>query len=87
MKQDKILHVICGAFSAAWVSLPAYLTTYNLFAGLWVCLWTGILAGGVKEYCDLRTPGNRWDWWDFLATCLGAVIVALLIVGMNYGKG
>jgi hypothetical protein len=35
----------------------------------------------------MRTEGNKWDWWDFAATCLGAVIVALLIVGMNYGKG
>jgi ABC-type transporter Mla maintaining outer membrane lipid asymmetry permease subunit MlaE len=86
MKQDKILHVVCGAFAAAWVSLPAYLTTLNLFAGLWACLWTGILCGGIKEWCDMHY-GNKWDWWDFLATCLGAVIVALLIVGMHYGKG
>lgn len=87
MRQDKILHVVCGAFAAAWVSFPAYLTTLNLFAGIWVCLWVGIIAGGVKEYCDMRTDGNKWDWWDFACTCIGAVIVALFIVCLHFGKG
>jgi hypothetical protein len=87
MKQDKILHIVCGAFATAWVALPAYLTTLNLFTGLWVAIWVAIIAGGVKEYCDMRTPGNKWDWLDFGCTCIGAVLVALIIVGLHYGKG
>jgi hypothetical protein len=54
---------------------------------LWSALTSGIIAGGVKEYFDLRTDGNKWDLWDFLATCLGAVIVAVFIVGLHFGKG
>lgn len=85
--KDKKYHVLAGLLVAAFVGLPCYLESLNLFAGLWSALTSGIIAGGVKEYCDMRTEGNKWDWWDFLATCLGAVIVALFIVGLHFGKG
>jgi len=87
MKTDKKYHVLAGFLVAAFVGLPCYLESLNLFAGVWSALTSGIIAGGCKEYCDLRTDGNKWDWWDFAATCLGAVIVALFIVGLHYGKG
>lgn len=87
MMTDKKYHVLAGLVIALAVALPAYLESLNLFAGLWSALTSGIIAGGVKEYFDMRTEGNRWDWWDFLATCLGAVIVALFIIMLHYGKG
>jgi uncharacterized protein YfiM (DUF2279 family) len=87
MKTDKKQHFIAGLLIAALVALPCYLESVNLFAGLWSALTSGIIAGGVKEYCDMRTEGNKWDWLDFAATCIGAALVALFIVGMHYGKG
>ena len=87
MKQDKKYHVLAGLIVAVFVGLPCYLESLNLFAGLWSALTSGIIAGGIKEYCDMRTEGNKWDWWDFACTCIGAVLVALLILGMHYGKG
>ena len=86
MKQDKILHVICGAFAAAWVSLPAYLTTLNLFAGIWVCLWTGVIAGAVKEWCDAQY-GFGASAKDFGFTCIGIAIAAVFIIMLHFGKG
>ena len=85
--KDKKYHVLAGLLVAAFVGLPAYLESLNLFAGLWAAIVSGIIAGGVKEYCDMRTEGNKWDWHDFGCTVIGAVLVALLIVGMHYGKG
>ena len=85
--KDKKYHVLAGLLVAAFVGLPCYLESLNLFAGLWSALTSGIITGGVKEYCDMRTEGNKWDWWDFGATCLGAVIVALFIILLHYGKG
>lgn len=85
--KDKKNHVLAGLLVAALVGLPCYLECLNLFAGLWSVLTSGIIAGGVKEYCDLRTEGNKWDWLDFAATCMGAVIVALYIILLHYGKG
>ena len=35
----------------------------------------------------MRADGNKWDWKDFSATCLGAVIVAVFIILLHYGKG
>ena len=84
---DKKYHFLAGLLVAALVGLPAYLESLNLFAGLWSALTSGIIAGGVKEYCDMRTEGNKWDWLDFVATCIGAVIVAVFIVLLHYGKG
>jgi len=84
---DKKKHFIAGLAVAIVVALPVYLESLNLCAGLWSALTSGIIAGGVKEYCDLRTEGNKWDWWDFVATCIGAVLVALFIVAMHFGKG
>ena len=85
--KDKKYHVLAGILVAAFVGLPCYLESLNLFAGLWSALTSGIIAGGVKEYCDMRTEGNKWDWLDFAATCIGAVLVALFIVAMHFGKG
>ena len=87
MKKDKINHIFAGAMVAAFIGLPAYLESGNLFAGLWTPLTSGIIAGGVKEFCDMRTEGNKWDWWDFACTIIGAVLVALLIIGLHFGKG
>ena len=87
MMKDKKYHVLAGLLIAVAVGLPAYLESLNLFAGLWSALTSGIIAGGVKEYCDMRTEGNKWDWLDFGCTCLGAVIVALFIILLHYGKG
>ena len=87
MKTDKITHALIGAAASAWVSMPAYLTTNDLFTGLWVALWVAIIAGAIKEFCDTNTDGNKWDWRDFLATVVGGVLVALLILGMHYGRG
>ena len=84
---DKKKHFIAGLLVAALVGLPCYLESINLFAGIWSALTSGIIAGGVKEYCDMRADGNKFDWKDFLATCLGAVIAALFIIMLHYGKG
>ena len=85
--KDAKQHILAGLLIAMAVGLPAYLESLNLFAGLWASLTGGIIAGGVKEWCDMRTPGNKWDWLDFGCTVIGAVLVALFIVGMHYGKG
>ena len=87
MATDKKYHVLAGLLVAAFVGLPCYLESLNLFAGLWSALTSGIIAGGVKEYCDMRTDGNKWDWLDFGCTCIGAVIVAVFIILLHYGKG
>ena len=87
MKKDKLYHILAGLAIAAAVGLPCYLESINLFAGLWSALASGIIAGGIKEHCDNNTEGNKWDWWDFAATLIGAVLVALFIVALHFGKG
>ena len=93
MKQDKKYHVLAGLLTF-FVGLPVYqftfdeaTNTYHLAAAIWATIVSGIIAGGVKEFCDMRADGNKFDLWDFLATCLGAVLVALFIVGLHFGKG
>lgn len=80
----KKLHIIAGLLTALAVGIPCVIEG-GLFSGLWGCL-AGVIAGGVKEWCDM-TYGGKWDWWDFGCTVIGAVVVALFIFGMHYGKG
>lgn len=84
---DKKYHVLAGLLIAAAVGLPAYLESLNLFAGLWSAIVSGIIAGGVKEYCDMRTDGNKWDWHDFAASAIGVAVVVVFIILLHFGKG
>lgn len=91
--KDKINHIFAGLL-IAFVGIPCYQFTfdeatgsYHLAAAIWATIVSGILLAGCKEYCDMRTEGNKFDLWDFLATCLGAVLVALFIIMLHYGKG
>ncbi len=84
--KDKIKHIFWGAFFAFIIGVPVYVDSHDLFAGLWACL-AGVIAGGVKEWCDLRTDGNKWDWADFGSTAVGVGIVMLFVLCMHFGKG
>lgn len=93
MMKDKKYHVLVGLLTA-FVGIPCYQLAYDaatdthyLTAAIWATIVSGILLAGCKEYCDMRTEGNKFDWWDFAATCLGAVIVALFIILLHCGKG
>ena len=90
---DKIKHIAAGLLTA-FVGIPTYqLTfdeaaeTYHLAAAIWATIFSGILLAGCKEFADNKQDGNKFDWWDFAATCLGAVIVALFIVAVHFAKG
>jgi len=84
--KDKIEHIIAGALIAAFVGLPCYLDSGNLFAGIWASIFSSVIAGGVKEWAD-NVYGIGADWKDFLATCIGAVAVAVFIICLHFGKG
>lgn len=83
---DKIKHIAAGLGIAGIIAIPCYCSSNDLFAGLWACV-SGIAAGLVKEWCDMHTEGREWDWKDFGATVIGAVIVMLFILGLHYGRG
>lgn len=50
--------------------------------GPWTALYAGAVAGGSLELKD-KLYGNKWDWWDFLLTLIGAGVAAggWMIVG------
>lgn len=85
MKQNR-KHIIAGALAALVVALPVWLSSNDLFAGLWACL-AGIIAGGVKEWCDNNTERNEWNWSDFGYTCIGVAIAMVVILAFHFGKG
>lgn len=88
MKHDKIKHILAGLVVAAIVGLPCYLEHADLFAGLWATLVSGIAIAACKEWCDNDYSfAGYFDWRDFAWTIAGAVVIALLIVGMHFGKG
>lgn len=84
--KDKIKHLVFGMLIALAVGLPCCVSSLDLFSGLWGCL-AGVIAGGVKEWCDMQTDGNRWDWVDFAFTCVGVVLAMMIVSGVLLGKG
>ena len=84
--KDKKYHVLAGLLVAAFVGLPCYLESLNLFAGLWSAIAGGIIAGGVKEWCDAQY-GYGANAKDFGWTCLGVAIAVVFIVMLHFGKG
>ena len=83
--KDKIKHAFMGALIAAAIGVPCYISSLDLFAGLWGCL-SGVIAGGIKEWCD-NTYGGKIDWKDFGTTCIGVVISMIFILCLAFGKG
>ena len=86
MMKDRIKHIIAGALAALVVALPVWLSSNDFFAGLWACL-AGVVAGGVKEWCDNNTEGNKWNWKDFGYTCIGVAVAMVVIIMMHFAKG
>lgn len=78
-------HIVAGMLIALAVGLPCWLSSQDLFAGLWGCL-AGVIAGAVKEWCDMAHDGV-FDWRDFAATAIGVVVAMLFIVAMHFAKG
>ena len=44
-----------------------------------VCIVPVIFAGFIKEFFDKWTT-QEWDWWDFVATCAGGLIIQLFVI-------
>lgn len=94
MKKDKRQHLVMGAITAIVVGFLTYLVSgecgqLNVAAGVYSALAGGFVAAATKEYCDkgYSFDPTTWDWRDIGCTMIGAVIVALFIVGVHFGRG
>lgn len=71
---DKVIHfLVCFLIPCV---------VYILSDMLGVAIWSGILAGVVKEAYDANERGNRWSWGDIIADGLGI----LAFLGIYYLK-
>ena len=67
---DKLLHFCVGLIIAAIFALPLHMK---------VCIVPVLFAGFIKEFFDLWTK-DKWDWWDFAATCFGGLVIQILAI-------
>lgn len=89
---DKKKHFIAG-LATFLVGLPVYQFAYDaatdthyIAAAIWATIVSGIMLALCKEWCDYVYT-SKWDWRDFLATCIGVVVVAVFILLLHFGKG
>lgn len=72
--KDKLQHI--GVCSMISLSVGALL--YALHSPLLIMIISSLLcsmmAGLGKEFGDRVNPYNKWDWKDFIADCIGAIV-------------
>lgn len=69
---DKWLHFIAGLIIAAFFCIDLKMV---------VCIVPVVLAGFLKEFFDLWTS-DKFDWWDFAATCAGGLVIQIMAIFM-----
>ena len=75
--KDKLLHAGVCFFATVLVAIATF----------WVGQIGSILCGSLfalglglgKEYGDSKASGNKWDWWDILADCVGIGLAVLSV--------
>lgn len=67
---DKLLHAFVGALIAALFYIDFHMA---------VCIVPVVFAGFIKEFFDLWTT-EKWDWWDFAATCAGGLLIQIMAI-------
>ena len=67
---DKLLHFVAGLIIAAIAALPLHMKA---------CIVPVVFAGFIKEFFDSWTT-DKWEWWDFGATCIGGLVIQLLVI-------
>ena len=67
---DKWLHAVAGLVIGAF---------FCIALDMKVCIVPVIFAGFIKEFFDLWTT-DKWDWWDFAATCFGGLVPQIFVL-------
>lgn len=87
--KDKFKHIFWGAVAAFVIAVPVYASSCDLFAGLRACL-AGVIAAGVKEWADSKYVESwsvKESAKDILFSCIGVLLIILIVLGMHFGKG
>jgi len=80
--KDKKLHFTCCMLIALVVTFILGLLS-NWYIGAIAGLLTAMGTGVGKEYGDVKSPNNKWDWYDILADLLGTVtgvVISIVII-------
>lgn len=81
--QGKLLHFIFGLMIAQVVAM-FYVHCFDdhQIVGYINGFFVGSFCGFLKETIDKKTPGNKFDAEDWIATTLGSAIgIAILLIG------
>lgn len=68
---DKKLHAAAGFVIA---------TFFGLALGMKFCFWPLVFIAGIKEFFDEWTTGQEFDWKDYVATLIGAIIPQIFVL-------
>lgn len=68
---DKRLHFVCGIIIAAFFAIAL---------GMKFCFWPVIFFAAGKEIFDIISSKQEFDWKDFVATLLGALVPQIFVL-------
>lgn len=77
MGKDKVAHYFVCFFATIVISLVFFWLgqTASIITGAMFALGLGL----GKEFGDSKASGNKWDWYDILADCLGIITASLAL--------
>ena len=79
IQEDKVKHVVAGAFISAFTADAVYYFTDDKKKSVFIGIGVGCLAGLTKELYDTTGRGTP-DVKDFVWTCVGASLTSVTLV-------
>ena len=66
---DKVYHFFAG--------MVIYIF-FNIFFNTWISIIPVMVIGAAKEIYDFYSKKGTPDWWDFIWTVIGGLVILLL---------
>lgn len=81
---DKALHFITCLAITILVALPVAIVAGNALYGAFTGFATAMAAGMGKEFGDMLSPMNKWDWNDFLVDFIGGLAGVAIVLSSYF---
>ena len=77
--KDKLMHLGVSCIASLAASVLMFLAKCGALTACLCGVWFTVGLGMGKEYGDSKSPGNKWDWVDFVFDIIGIALGQLIL--------